>query len=157
MVGPLLNLWGSQGKVYPNQKGLLWGLLLWYAPFSLWHRVLCLGNLHDAWWIRRNLDPPSSPPKNIALQASTPPPSPSAKFLATCPWWGRIGEASGWFLRLWPHVRVRGARFLALCFVDFRNFRDSTEYGVACAGLSELSCFYEWNQTQGWPDASPNE
>ena len=54
-----------------------------------------------------------------------------------------MGTASGQFLRLWTDIQVRGAWFVALCFVDFRNFRYSAEYGVACAGLSELSCFNE--------------
>ena len=44
------------------------------------------------------------------------------------------------FLDPWPGRR-RTVRSIVFC--HFRNFCDSTEYGVARAGLSELSCFYE--------------
>ena len=45
---------------------------------------------------------------------------------------------------------------MELCFVNFRDFRDSAEYEVARVGLSELSYFYElnWKNCSG---ASSNE
>ena len=146
MVGLLLKLWIIQGKVSPNRKIPLQIIILWYSPHSWWNRVTFLVNIHDAWWMRRSLDSPSSPPQNISLQATSPPPYPSAMCLATCTWWGRRVAASGQFLRLWPHVRVGVERFVALCFVNFVNFRDSEEYGVFRVGLSELSFFNEWNR-----------
>ena len=36
----------------------------------------------------------------------------------------------------WPHGRVGGAQLVALCFVNFRDFCDSAQYGVVRAGLS---------------------
>ena len=39
----------------------------------------------------------------------------------------------------------------------FAIFRDSVEYGVARAGLSELYCFYKLNQTKKFPGASTYE
>ena len=68
-----------------------------------------------------------------------------------------MGAESGGLLNIWTHRRVRGARFLALCFVNFCNFRDSADYGVAHTRLSELSCFYELNRTKSCPGASPYE
>ena len=58
LLGPLMKIWRSQGKVSPNRKGLLPGLLLWYTPSHWWNRVPCLGNLHDARWMRQSLDAP---------------------------------------------------------------------------------------------------
>ena len=144
-MGPLLKLCRSQGKVYPNRKGILWGLLLWYELSSCWHIFTCLGNLHDAWWMRWFLDYPSSPTDNIYLQAPTTPPSPSVMCLSTCTWWCKSGVASRIFLRLCTHGRVRGARFVVLCFINFRNLRNSAEYGVAHDGLSEL--YFLMNET----------
>ena len=142
LVGPLLKLWRSQGNVSKNWKGLSRGLLIWYAPSSWWHRVTCLVNFHDAWWLRQSLDPPFSPPKNLALQAPASPPYTYYMCSETFPWWGRRGSASGRLLRIFPDGWFGGARFVAMCFVNFRNFHNSAEYGVACAGLSQLSCFY---------------
>ena len=127
LVGPLLKLWRSQGKVFPNIKGLIWGLIMFYATSSWWHRVPCLRNLHDAWWIRWYLDSPSSPPQNRALQAPSPALSPSVTCLAACPWWGMRGEASRRLLRIWPHGLFGGARFVSFCFVNFCNFYYSTK------------------------------
>ena len=146
LVVPLMNLWRSQGKFSPNRKFLLWGLILSYAPSSWWHRVPCLVNLRDAWWMCWYLDSPSSPPENSCLQKPSHPPSPYSMCPSTFPLLVHRGAASGRLLSIWPHGQVRGARFVAMCFVDFRDFRDSAEYGVARAGLSELSCFYEWNR-----------
>ena len=148
MVVPLMNLCRSQWKVYPNQKGLLWDLLLRYAPLSLWNRAPCLG---IGCWT------PLLTTRKKSLQVPPPPTSPSYMCLATCHWWGRRCAASGQLLRLCPHGQVRGARFVAFCFVGFCKFRDSAEYGVARARLSELSCFYEWNQTKSFPGAYPHE
>ena len=86
LVGTLLKLWSIQERVYKNEKGLLWSLFLWYAPSSWWHRVPCLENLHDAWWMSLSLDSPSSPPKNIDLQAPSPKTSPYAICSETCHW-----------------------------------------------------------------------
>ena len=118
----LLNIWRSQWELSPNLKGLLWGLIMWYAPSSWWLRVPCLRNIHDAWWIPWSLDPPSSPPEICALQAPGPPPSPYAICSSPFTWWGRMGAASGRFLMLWNHVRFGGTRFVELCFVNFCNF-----------------------------------
>ena len=145
LVVPLLNICRIQGKVSTNWKGILQGLLLWYAPSSWCNRVPCLVNLHDAWWMCRSLDFPYSPPKNISLQAPYHPPSPSSIRPSNFPWWGRRGASYRRLFRIWPHVRVGGEWFVEFCFINFCHFRDSTEYGVARAGLSELSCFYEWN------------
>ena len=60
-------------------------------------------------------------------------------------------------MSIWPHIRVGVTRFVELYFVNFRNFRDSAKYGVARAELSELSYFYEWNQTKNFPGVSPHE
>ena len=68
-----------------------------------------------------------------------------------------MGAVSRQFLRLWNHGWVRGARFVALRFVNFCSFHDSAEFGVARAGLSELSCFYEQNREKRFPGAYPNE
>ena len=157
IVGPLLKLWSIQGKVYPNRKSLLLWLLLWYEPSSWWHRVPFLVNLLDAWWMHRFLESPSSPTNSLYLQAPSPSAYPSSVCLAPFPWWGRRGAEYERLVRLWPHGRVRGARFMALCFVNFCNFRDSAEYGVARSGLSEISCFYEWNRTNIFPVDSPHE
>ena len=40
----------------------------------------------------------------------------------------------------WPGWR---RTLLVIVFYQFSHFLNSTEYGVARAGLSELSCFYE--------------
>ena len=119
LVGPLLKLWRIQGKVSTNLKGLLRSLLLWYGPSSWWHRVTCLVNTHVTWWLSWSMDCPPSSLENIALQASSPPPSTSAMGLATFPWWGQRGAASGGLMRLWPHGWVGGACFVALCFCQF--------------------------------------
>ena len=142
MVGPLLKIWRSQCKVSPNLKDLIWGLLLWYSPSSWWHISPFLVNLHYVWWMRRFLEPPSSPPENLSLQAPSPPPSPYSMCLANFTWLVHRGATSVISLGIWPHVRAGGARFVALWFVNFFNFRDSAYYVVAHAGLSELSCFY---------------
>ena len=60
-------------------------------------------------------------------------------------------------MSLWNHGRARGAWFVALSFIQFCNSRDSAEYGVAHARLSELSCFYERNQKKRFPAASPHK
>ena len=87
-----MTIWRIQGKVSPNLKDLLQGLLLVCETSYWWHRVPCLGNLNDAWWMCWSLDSPSSPPENLALQAPAHPPSPSFMYLVTCPWWGRRFE-----------------------------------------------------------------
>ena len=76
MVGPLMNIWRSQCKVSPNLKGVLWGLLLWYAPSYWWHRVTCLLNIHDTWWMRRSLDPPPHHTKIFPYNHQPPHPTP---------------------------------------------------------------------------------
>ena len=146
MLGPLLKIYRSEGKVSPNRKGLIMCLLLWYSPSYWWHRVPCLGNLHDTWWMRQSLDSPSSPPENIDLPSPYPLPSTPDVCLAACSWWGRRGTISGLLLMLCPHGRVGGACFLAFCFVNFCIFCDFAEYGMDRSWLSELSCFYEWNR-----------
>ena len=118
-----------------------------YSPTSWWYRVPSLVNLHNTWWICRSQDPPSPKPENILVQATAPTHYPSSMCLGTCTWRGQRGAAYGKLLRLLTHVRVGGARFVALCFVDFRDFHDSVEYGVACDKVSEISCFYEWKLT----------
>ena len=117
-----MKIWSSQGKVSPNLKYLLRGLLLWYAPPSWWHRVPCLGNINDVWWMRRSLDYPSSPSQFFPLKPPAPPTSTSFLCPSTFHWWGRRGAASGLFLRLFPDGWVGGARFVALCFVNFSRF-----------------------------------
>ena len=129
---------------------------MWYAPSSWLHRVICLGNIHDTWWMCQSLESPSSPPKNLDLQSPAPPPSPSDMFLATFPWLRRRGAASGIFLRIWPYGRVGGALFVALCFVYFRNFRNSVEYEMACSEISQLSFFINESRKKNL-DASPHE
>ena len=157
MVVSLLKIWVIQRKFYTNQKCLLWGLIMWYAPSSWWHRVPCLGNIHNTWWMRWSLEYPYSPPGNLTLQAPAPPPYLSDMCLATCTRWGRTGAVSKWLLRLWPHGRVEGTGFVVLCFVNFRNFHNSEKYGVARARLSEIYCVYEWNQRKRFPGASTHE
>ena len=46
---------------------------------------------------------------------------------------------------------------MVLCYVGFYGFCNSVEYGVARAGLLELSCFYELNRTKSCPGASAHE
>ena len=94
LVVPLMKLCRIQENVSQNQKGLLRGLLWWYAPSSWWRTVTVLVNIYDAWWICASVDSPSSPPKNRALQAPSPPPCPSAIFLEIFPLWGRNSEVS---------------------------------------------------------------
>ena len=156
MVVPILKLCRIQGKIYPNRKDLLWCLLLWYVPSYWWHIVTFLRNIYEAWWMHRSMDFRSSQTENISLQAQSPPPSPSAVCLSPCPLCGQRDAESRWFLRLWPHGWVRGARFMALCFVNFRYFCYSAEYGVAHAGLSEIS-FLWMIPGKSWPWASPHE
>ena len=47
--------------------------------------------------------------RNVFLQAPFLPPSPFAKCVDTCNWWGRRGTSSWGLLRLWHHGQVRGA------------------------------------------------
>ena len=136
LVGPLMKLWRSQGNVSPNSKCLLTGPSSVIFTALLMEYSSLFGNLHGAWWMHWSLESPSSPPENLSLQAPVPSPSPAAVFFFTCPWWGKRGAASGKFLRLWPHGRVRSARFVAFCFVNFRDFCDFAEYGVVRTGLS---------------------
>ena len=142
-MGPLLKLWRSQGKVPPNIKDLLQGLIFLYESSSWWHRVPCLVNIHDAWWIRQSLVSPSSPPKTLALQVPASPPSPCAMCLSTRPLWGIRGASSRLFLRLFPNGQVGAARFVAFCFVGFCNFCDSVEYVNFCN--------FEILQSMEWP------
>ena len=69
----------------------------------------------------------------------------------------RRGAESGRLLGICPHGWVGSARFVALYFIDFVDFRDSVEYGVACSGLSELSFYYYLNRIKRFPVASPHE
>ena len=113
MVGPLLKIRRIQYKVSPNLKDLIGGLLLGYAPSSWWHIAPCLVNIHYVWWKHQLLDPPSSPPESLALQAPSHPPSPYAMCLANFPWLGHRGATSGILLGIWPHGWVGSERFVA--------------------------------------------